>query len=45
MQKVQQRSTSAFVNIAGNACAAVVFVIHACRAQRAIGIVATHRCR
>ena len=43
MQKVQQRPTSAFVNIAGNACAAIVFVICVCHAQRAIDVIATHR--
>jgi hypothetical protein len=43
MQKVQQRPTSAFVNIAGNACAAIVFVICAGRAQRTIDVIATHR--
>jgi hypothetical protein len=45
MQKVQQRPASAFVNIAGNACAAIVFAIHACCAQRATGVIATHRHR
>jgi hypothetical protein len=42
MRKVQQRPTSAFVNIAGNACAADVFAIHACDDRCAIDVIATH---
>jgi hypothetical protein len=45
MQKVQQRPTSAFVNIEGNACAADVFMIHAWDDRRAISVIATHRDR
>jgi hypothetical protein len=43
MQKVQQRPTSAFVNIEGNACAADVFAIRACDDRCAIDVIATHR--
>ena len=42
MQKVQQRPTSAFVNIAANTIAIDVFVIHACNAPSVIGVFATH---
>jgi hypothetical protein len=45
MQKVQQRPTSAYVNIAGNACAADVFTIHALDDRCAIEVIATHRGR
>jgi hypothetical protein len=45
MQKVQQRPISPFVNIAGNACAAVVSAILSIDAQHAIDIIATHRRR
>jgi hypothetical protein len=45
MQKVQQRPTSAFVNIAGNACATDVFAIHACDDRCAIDVIATRRDR
>lgn len=45
-QKVQQRSTSAFVNIAGNACGAAIFSIHVFNAQRACDVITPHRrCR
>jgi hypothetical protein len=43
MQKVQQRPTSVFVNIEGNACAADVFAIHAFDDRRTIDVIATHR--
>jgi len=45
MQKVQQRPTSAFVNIEGNASAVDVFAIHACDDRRAIDVISTHRDR
>ena len=45
-QKVQQRSTSAFVNIAENACGAAISLIHVFDAQRACDVITPHpRCR
>jgi hypothetical protein len=43
MQKVQQRSASAFVNIEGNTIATDVFAIHACDGRCTIDVIATHR--
>jgi hypothetical protein len=43
MREAQHRSASAFVNIAGNACAAVVSLIRIFHSQHAIGVVATRR--
>src|SRR5450631_2056923 len=45
MQKVQQRPTSTFVNIEGNACATDVFAIHSFDDRCAIDVIATHRDR
>jgi hypothetical protein len=45
MRKMQQRSTSAFVNIAGNACAAAISAIRFIDTRDAIDIGATHRRR
>jgi hypothetical protein len=46
MQKVQQRSASAFVSNAGNACGAAISLIHVFDAQRACDVITSHpRCR
>jgi hypothetical protein len=45
MRKVQQGSTSPFVNIAGSACVAAVSAIHIIDDRYAIDVVATHQGR